>query len=84
MGATPHLLLIIKLIKMRTDPEMLAAIIVIVCIFQVILFFKLWRACDNIKRIADKYAPEDNGKKKNSETPETREQIDKWIKEDKL
>lgn len=26
-------------------------------ILDIILFFKLWGACDNIKRIADKYAP---------------------------
>lgn len=25
-------------------------------ILNIILFFKLWRACDDIKRVADKYA----------------------------
>ena len=44
-------------------------------VLNIILFFKIWDACDNVKRIANKYAPE-NIKQK---TPETKEDIDKWL-----
>lgn len=54
--------------------ELLALVWGILCI---ILFFKIWRACNNIKRLADKYAP--NIKK--TTTLETREEIEKWIKD---
>lgn len=36
----------------------LAALSLIFFVLDIILFFKLWGACDNIKRIADKYAPQ--------------------------
>ncbi|MDE6190171.1 MAG: hypothetical protein K2G47_00965 [Muribaculum sp.] len=32
-------------------------IAIVVAILNVCLFFKLWGACNNIKRIADKYVP---------------------------
>ena len=44
-------------------------------ILNTILFFKVWNACNNVKRIADKYAPEII----NQRTPETREEIDMWL-----
>lgn len=58
-------------------------------ILSIVLFFKVWGACDNIKRLAEKYAPEakkntpessDEIDKKN--TPESRDEIDKWLKEE--
>ena len=53
-------------------------------ILCIILFFKVWNACNNIKRLADKYAPE-SSKSKSSVSKsalETREDIDKWLKEE--
>ena len=51
----------------------------------IVLFFKVWKACNNIQRLADKYAPEnakkDNVSKQGLSTLETREDIDKWLKE---
>ena len=44
-------------------------------ILNIILFFKVWNACNNVKRIADKYAPEIT----NQRTPETRDEIDMWL-----
>lgn len=57
-------------------------------ILEIILFFKLWGACDNIKRIADKYDPEGLEERKANKhkglSPfATKEDIDKWLKEDK-
>ncbi len=55
-------------------------------ILCIILFFKVWKACDNIQRIADKYVPEnvkkDNDNKKGKSTLESREDIDKWLQEE--
>ncbi len=42
-------------------------------ILCVILFFKIWGACNDIKRLAEKYAPIAKGKF------DTREDIDKWL-----
>lgn len=39
----------------------------------IILFFKVWSACNCINRIADKYAPI------KKEKFNTREDIDKWL-----
>lgn len=47
---------------------------VIWTILSVVLFFKVWGACDNIKRLADKYAPEAK-----TSTPDSRDEIDKWL-----
>ena len=44
-------------------------------VLNIILFFKIWEACDNIKRIANKYAPE----RDKHTTPETREDIDNGL-----
>ena len=46
-------------------------------ILSIVLFFKVWGACDNIKRLVEMYAPE---AKKN--TPDSRDEIDKWLKEE--
>lgn len=55
-------------------------------ILCIVLFFKVWNACNNIQRLADKYAPEnvkkDNVSKQGKSTLETREDIDKWLKEE--
>lgn len=52
----------------------------------IVLFFKVWKACNNIQRLADKYAPENVNKgeisKSGKSTLETREDIDKWLKEE--
>lgn len=61
----------------------LALIAVIWSILNIILFFKLWRACNDIKRIADKYAPEKQDKPRHSNTPETKEEVERWLNEDK-
>ena len=47
-------------------------------ILCVILFFKVWIACENIKRLADKYAPIPIKKEKFG----TKEDIDKWLNEE--
>ena len=54
--------------------ELLVLVWGILCI---ILFFKIWGACNNIKRLANKYAPDI---KKRTTTLESREEIDNWIK----
>lgn len=46
-------------------------------ILSIVLFFKVWGACDTIKRLVEKYAPE----AKNN-TPDSRDEIDKWLKEE--
>ena len=51
----------------------LEIIYVIWGILCIILFFKVWSACNCIKRIADKYAPI------KKEKFETREDIEKWL-----
>ena len=55
-------------------------------ILSIVLFFKVWKACNNIQRLADKYAPEnvikDNVCKQGKATLENREDIDKWLKEE--
>ena len=49
----------------------------------IVLFFKVWNACNNIQRLADKYAPEkDNVSKQGKSTLEAREDIDKWLNEE--
>lgn len=58
-------------------------IALIAAILNTILFFKLWGACDNIKRIADKYAPEKQDKPHRSNTPETKEDVEKWLNGEK-
>lgn len=36
----------------------IAILSIIFFVLDIVLFFKLWGACDNIRRIADKYAPQ--------------------------
>lgn len=56
-------------------------------VLNIILFFKLWRACDNIKRIADKYAPDLEKERERRNRPrssvETKEELEKWLNEGK-
>ena len=54
---------------------------VVWAIFAIILFFKIWGACDDIKRIADKYAPLKKSNDRKSSL-ESKEEIDKWLKEE--
>ena len=70
-------------------------IIVIAIIFgilQIILFFKIWGMCNDISRIADKYAPKKTASERVEEveeivemakvgkkTPETREEMEAWL-----
>lgn len=60
---------------------------VVVAILNAILFFKLWIACDNIKRIADKYAPDPEKERERRNRPhssvETKEEFEKWLNEGK-
>lgn len=60
---------------------------VVGAILEIILFFKLWRACNDIKRIADKYAPDLERERERRNRPrssvETKEELDKWLNEDK-
>lgn len=65
-------------------------------ILCLVLFFKVWGACDNIKRLTDKYASENEEESAHSaqtpkttgesvllkSTPETREDIDNWLTEE--
>lgn len=48
----------------------------------IVLFFKVWNACNNIQRLTDKYAPNREIRKTGKSTLETREDIDKWLKEE--
>lgn len=56
---------------------------VVGAVLETILFFKLWRACDNIKRIADKYAPDLEKEQEKRNRPrssvETKEELEKWL-----
>ena len=45
-------------------------------ILCIILFFKIWGACNNIERLVRKYAPKENARKNSLET---REDIEKWL-----
>lgn len=60
-----------------------AVLSIIFFVLDIILFFKLWGACDNIKRIANKYAPEKQDKPCRTYTPETKEEMERWLNEDK-
>ena len=56
--------------------EIIALIWGILCL---ILFFKIWGMCNDIKRLTDKYAPKGQISKLGKETLETRDDIDKWL-----
>lgn len=49
-------------------------------ILNIILFFKLWGACDDIRRIADKYDPE--GKEQRDAAKKASEEAYKAMLED--
>jgi hypothetical protein len=40
-------------------PGFLSFVAVVICVLQVILFFKIWNACDNVKRLTDHFVGED-------------------------
>ena len=64
--------------------ELISAIALIWAVLNIILFFKLWRACDNIKRIADKFDPEGKAERERAKgfSPfASKEEIDNWLKE---
>lgn len=71
--------------------EILLGIIALVwAVLNIILFFKLWGACDNIKRIADKYDPEGKAareciakERKGISLFSSKEDIEKWLNEGK-
>lgn len=70
--------------------EGLVVVIEIVwAVLCLILFFKIWGACNAIKRLADKYAPEsemdkirekNKRNKRKSASLETRDEIENWLK----
>ncbi len=65
-------------------------------ILGILLFIKVWRACDDIRRIANKFDPEAMSDQERYEwfakrnkpnrprsSVETKEELDKWLNEDK-
>lgn len=64
---------------------------VVVAVLDGILFFKLWTACNDIRRIADKYDPKGKAERERKAreykpmfiTPETKEEVERWLSEDK-
>lgn len=72
---------------MQTFGTLFLIATVVGAVLEIILFFKLWRACDNIKRIANKYAPDLEKEREKRNRPrssvETNEEIEKWLNEDK-
>lgn len=72
---------------MQTFGTLFLVATVVGAILEIILFFKLWRACDNIKRIADKYAPDLEKEREKRNRPhssvETKEDLEKWLNEGK-
>ena len=51
-------------------------------ILNIILFFKLWGACDDIRRITNKYAPDLEKSNLPRSTVETKKELDDWLKEE--
>lgn len=72
---------------MQTFGTLFLIATVVGAILEIILFFKLWKACNDIKRIADKYAPDLEKERERRNRPrssvETKEELDKWLNEDK-
>ncbi len=76
---------------METFTVVLAVLSVVFFILDIILFFKLWVACNDIRRIADKCDPETKAERERKvreykpmfHTPETKEDIERWLNEDK-
>ena len=61
-------------------------------ILQIVLIVKIWKMCNDISRIADKYAPKKTASERVEEveeivemakagkkTPETREEMEAWL-----
>lgn len=66
--------------------EFVSAIALLWAVLNIILFFKLWGACNNIKRIADKYDPEGKAERERAKRLSpfaSKEEIDNWLKEGK-
>ena len=74
----------------------IAVVYLIGAVLGIMLFIKVWRACDDIRRIANKIDPEAMSdqeryewfaKRKEPNRPrssvETKEGLDKWLREDK-
>ena len=57
--------------------DLILLLSIVWAILSIVLFFKVWGACDNIKRLVEKYAPETK-----NNTPDSRDEIDKWLKEE--
>lgn len=76
---------------MQTFGTLFLVATVVGAVLEIILFFKLWGACDNIKRIADKYDPEGKAERERKAkeykpwgfTPETKDEVEKWLNEGK-
>lgn len=70
--------------------EVISFIAIVWAALNIILFFKLWGACNNIKRIADKYDPEGLEERKNTANKHkglspfaSKEELGKWLNENK-
>lgn len=66
--------------------EFISVIAIVWAVLNIILFFKLWGACNNIKRIADKFDPEGKAERERVERLSpfaSKEEIDNWINEGK-
>lgn len=60
--------------------EILLPIIGLVWIvLSIILFFKLWTACNDIRRIADKYDPEGKAAKEKAQQESEDKQLEAFI-----
>ena len=55
---------------------LLVVLSVIWAILCIVLFFKIWGACNNIALLVKTFVPE-------SLTPETKEEIEEWLEEEK-
>lgn len=66
--------------------EIISVIALIWAVLNIILFFKIWGACNNIKRIADKYDPEGKAEREHTKRLSpfaSKDEIDNWLKENK-
>lgn len=48
-------------------------------ILNIILFFKVWTACDDIRRIADKYDPESKAAREKAQQESEDKQLEAFI-----
>jgi hypothetical protein len=63
---------------MELSETFIFIVAIIWSILQIILFFKVWGMCNNVARLANKFASS------KSKTPETRDEIDAWIMDRKI